>query len=840
MVSRQPPLVPAFNVPNFALSCSQIFLAGHSYYLIGDIVVTDSDSSSTVTPDPLTVLYPSRDETAVLPEFRLAIIKSNIDSLKRILDTRPALPRLLLNPRGRCDQECHTLLFGLLLVLGRVRDLERLYGVVPSSSLLPVGQSHSDHLILAEDGDEEMTCITITQREEFGNRAALVHESIAAQRSENTTLSSVWSPDPIFYAASRQKATKKHFRIPIRCLSIEKMVGKGSYGFVYESGGLLKKFSTTTSEYVRELLSQCVLTLTSKNTGLSVAEGEKIPSEVKSPTSATSSQVQHHILTLTQLSAITRSNIVEFIQVVGGIQAIDSSKNLRGLEMTAFDQLALICRSLFNGVRSLRDRFMMHLDLSTTNVMWDKSVGNGGGVRVIDYGGTIGDDSFLDIGTIVSRVCTRSTRAPEYGSGESLWQRNESSETLSAYHAIMSHAFSPTLTGTQPYAKEEACSLAVKLEMDAWDREWRARGKNEQREDEQVEIKDQEPIPAEIECIRRVHQASRILPRDRPPLDWLLSNGTDSGDRHALEMGCIGSIARYTHVRHCLSRFVSQWPRGVPLDPIADIDSMWLSKRTIFISILISRLTCTTLEGITCGGLASRLVPPPYTAVRCVSIYDALRDIILLSVLNSDSESVEPVLIRYMSEPSCYPVLVNAILYLALAPSKSLLVEVEHYANHPLHVIIRTIVRDTSLVSIFLSPITAYSLLILETPRACVNDEAALDLRNSMQTPIPKPATSHRILRCLYNLKSEHRCRPMHGSHLKQIAQFSKSYMSRLFRAPIVVDSESDWWRTLLRIEGTVAIPPLLSDETLSAAAVPAISQECTAYVDSVLNLWFT
>src|SRR6185437_14463915 len=103
--------------------------------------------------------------------------------------------------------------------------------------------------------------------------------------------------------------------------------------------------------------------------------------------------------------------------------------------------------------------FIMHLDISPANVMWDDRNST---VRIIDYGGTIGDDSFFDIGNIVSRICTRTTRAPEYGSPETIWQRNESSEGLSAYYAIMSNVFPEELVRDQPYLKEVACQSQVK------------------------------------------------------------------------------------------------------------------------------------------------------------------------------------------------------------------------------------------------------------------------------------------------------------------------------------------------------------------------------------------
>jgi serine/threonine protein kinase len=698
-----PILCPRFDIPYFVISCGRIYLSGHSYYRL-----TAIDDGPDLAP-----LYVSKAESDAVNNLKIAIVKIDFAELRSILDYFPTLPRLMNSDR---DQEAHESLFGLLLVMGRLSDLERLYGIATSD-----GTSH--------DGDYKL----INQRETFGSRAALIHEKILVNLPE-----------------------KQDRRWPVRGLVVDKMVGKGSYGYVFLEQKDLWKFSLSTSEYVREFLTHSLLTLFST----------ALPPEVQSPIIVSDVMIQNHLLRLYPLQQLTRDNINSC-----------SNKSLPRV-----DQFAQIIKQLFFGVCALRDRFIMHLDISTTNVMWDPV---GKNFRIIDYGGTIGDDSFLDIGTIVNRICTRTTRAPEYSSSETIWQRNESSEALTAYYSIMSYLFDPSVLAEQPYVKGEMCLKHIKSELEATG-----------------------STTPEITCLRRVHTAAHSLPKDRPPLEWILSSGTDDDDRKAMEMGSIGSLSRFIHMKQCLGRYITQWPKGHTLS------AEWFAKRTNFILLIISRINCTTYEGVSCGGLIEAMVPPPYTTVRCITIYDALCDIVR-------EGKADHVLSRYVTETSCYAVLANAIIYLSLAPAKTPLVEVEYYANHPLHVILRAFLEYPNLVSLFLSPITAYTLLLLETPRADQVDAATLENRFSPTVGVFKPETSHRMIRCLYNLKTERRSQPMHDP---KIREFAKYYMTRLMEGPIIVENESDWWK-------------LFKTQFPYKDASNRLYRE---HINNILRLWFT
>ncbi len=711
-------MISSFSTPLSVRYSDRLYLSGYSYFK-----VQESQTSAASA-------FVTKEETDALHDLRWAITCGSLERIVALLDQHPELPRLLSNSSGRFDQETHELLFSQLLFLGRVLDLQRLYAVM-----------------VTPWDEAEAECQLISQREVFGTRFSLIHENISVARSEEDSYCGV------------------------RAIPIHALLGKGSFGFVFNSDIGLIKYNTIMAEYVRETLSYCALTITRDDT---------TPHEIENPYSVTSDMIQHHLLALHPLSPMSRESAPEHAAYMMG-----------KLNLSPMDQLLNVVRVLLLGIRALRDRFIIHMDLSVGNVMWDPETGS---VRLIDYAGTIGDDSFLDIGIMVDRVCTRSSRAPEYGSSDTLWQRNESSEALCGYYAIMNHIFPQDFINQLPYSKEAACKEQVSLEIE---------GSGQLEHDSPLHL-------------RRLHQASISLPRDRPSLDWLVSDATEQGDRQAIEMGSIGSQVRYAHVKTCMERYMTHWPRGIT----NELNSDWKLRRSLFIKLLLSRIDCPGTDGTSCGGLLYRVTPPPYTTVRCILLYDALRDLAI-----QEASSMEDIFIRYLTDLSCYPILVNAVLYISLAPSKATLIEVEHYYGHPVHVILRVMVTHPELSSLFLSPITVYILTLLETPRIRVNDqnaEAQKVAAETAATTTPRAANSHRLIRCLYNLRRDRRSQPMSGSSLARISNFVRNYMTILIREPIVVAASDLWWEKLFNIEALTATP------------------QPSGHVENLVRLWFS
>lgn len=544
---------------------------------------------------------------------------------------------------------------------------------------------------------------TISQDESFGETTSLRYYGIHIRRAESTDWQS-------------------------RGIKIDSILGNGSFGIVFMCSSQLVKFSMMSAEYCRELLMHLVLTVTN----------EGLPREVVPVTHVTANMIPHHILGLRQLTPITRERMARCL--------IDST-----------------LRQLFVGEAALRDRFLMHLDLSTTNLMWDSQLEI---IRVIDCAGTIGDDTFLDLGPIIDRACTRSTRPPEYTCPDNLWQRNESSEILSIYYAIMSHVFDPGVINLLPEIKEEACL--------------KERGEG------------------------RIHEAIRSKISERSSLESLISLPDD--------IGIIGSLSRFSHIRRCLTRYVNLWPRGT--------NTIRGEKRQKFIDMLLLTMECLGERRIDFGGLTTRkIVPSPYLSARCVNLYDALATV-------TDEADLE----YYMNSIDSYQVLVNAILYISLAPCKIDLLDIEHYPSHPVHVILQVLFKRPEIMSIFLSPITAFILILLESPKATrIND-----------------TQPRRIIRCLYNLRRDRR----HLSEIPRIGKFVKDYLSKLLREPLIVDHPTMWWKGLLRIGGpnpstsvgggSGANPPTCTSLLEVSADAPALTPRITEHIDNLVRLWFT
>lgn len=718
-----PPLVPEFNVPYSVTICGNIYLSGYSYY-------KTQNGEDPAGGQQSCFRRKRKKNPRTVADLRYCIENQEISELVELLDSDPELPNYLLDSEGKCDQAIHQALLGILLLVARISDLNLLYGIRVSTTVSTA----------AEDDK-------ISYREMFGTRSSLVHENILVRKISTQN------------------------RVPIRCLSYDHLIGKGSFGHVFNIDGALVKFSHVTSEYIRELLSQCVLSATEDSLcGVYAKSGitqctSALPQEVHSPTTAPSDFIHHHLLSLKPLQPLTRISIIHYITTI--LQQQQSSRSNSGGASAE-----ILIRRLLHGIRALRDRFVMHLDISTNNIMWDPHANT---IRLIDYGGTIGDDSFIDIGTNVTKLCTRSTRPPEYNVSTTLWQRNENSESLSAYYAVMGHIFPVDLLNEPPFNKEYACRKIVE--------------------------KDTTTVLT-CEADRQIHLFSRSNPQERPLLDWVLDG--EAG----LSMGIIGSLNRYRHMRQCLFRFVSMWPRRT--EPLEDI---WKTRRSLFISILLPRISCMNLDdGTTCGGLIQDyIIPPPYTAARCLTLYDALRDLITCP-------KFEPLLTRYLTETSYYRILVNTILYISLSPSKPRLYEVEYYSCHPLHTVLRAITQYPHLISCFLSPITVFTLLHIETPKI---------LKSSEQ---PGDVVHQPILRCLYSLKPERR---MYNESVDGVAGFVRKYLSHILREPLLISSKKEWWKFLIVEEGTTG-----GGGGMSSPETP-LSREATNYVESVIRLWF-
>ncbi len=81
----------------------------------------------------------------------------------------------------------------------------------------------------------------------------------------------------------------------------------------------------------------------------------------------------------------------------------------------------------------LTDYSYMHLDINPNNMLWDKEHSE---IRLIDFSGTLGDDSFYDLGQQCAKLCTRTTRPEVYDSPGTMYRRDEVTEKFCLSWAI--------------------------------------------------------------------------------------------------------------------------------------------------------------------------------------------------------------------------------------------------------------------------------------------------------------------------------------------------------------------------------------------------------------------
>ncbi len=71
----------------------------------------------------------------------------------------------------------------------------------------------------------------------------------------------------------------------------------------------------------------------------------------------------------------------------------------------------------------------------------------------------------------------------------------------------------------------------------------------------------------------------------------------------------------------------------------------------------------------------------------------------------------------------------------------------------------------------------------------------------------------------------------MFGPALLKVADFVKKYMTRILRAPLVIEDESVWWRSVFTSasQSWLEVPP----------DTPPLSSESEAHIRNVIKLWF-
>lgn len=480
---------------------------------------------------------------------------------------------------------------------------------------------------------------------------------------------------------------------------IGKIYGEGSYGIVYEkipNDRYLTKFTFSTDAFIIEFLSTFFL-IYARNSMLHQYLGMIMVSE---------ENINFHEQRMLKLHRASRTKIIE-----------------------KYGSTLNVLKVLIRDVAILTDRSYMHMDITPNNVMWDHRLHR---LTLIDFGGTLGDDSFYDLGERVLKLCTRTTRPPEYSVRDTLFMRDERSELFSIFYTV--------------------CELLFGGDISF-------------------------PPTTEGECIKRIHSAT-TLPCEKE--DAMMKLAMESGViAPYINMGDDKQKSRPTfdsflplgyhdistaYMQMFMSRVVDKlFPQKrqegnsitTAVRRISTHFSLWKhvvfaftgnlppqEVRTLFIEELMN--TIANDLGALTKSIGDKKVPI-YLIFRCIHLFDALY---------YSNDFYKNLSIKLM---------VLSLLYISLSLAKFQCVNISHCRQHPVYQVLSQWLRVPDVTSLLFTPLTAYLILVTQEYYSSV------------------------WFRCLYSLIPFKRC--YHGKIDEDVAarikMFTRFYFNELRKAPI-------------------------------------------------------
>lgn len=413
-------------------------------------------------------------------------------------------------------------------------------------------------------------------------------------------------------------------------IRLNKIYGQGTYGIVYSrtvSVTDVVKFNTTSNSYITEFLSIFLL-------------------------------MYHRSSTLNYNTVQINPSTVHLHEIRLKLLAKNSYKNV----LEPFKSL-IIDLSLFT------EYSYMHTDINPNNVLWDNWDGK---MKFIDFGGTMGDDSFYDLGERTYKLCTKTSRPNEYNSSDTLYLRDERSELFSLFYTIteMTRMGGYKTRDLLPSSKYDIMRTFAK---DAG-------------------------IAAPYFSISESEQC------ERPSLNSLLRAG-------GVNYNQAPASVYMTSLHDCVKQLFGRTGRNETVRRVSFYFSMW---KTIFATIdlpcnsvreeFISELS-VLFEDESCGELLISkgipTTPPPiFIFFRCVHLFDALY------------RRLDHIPIKIMA---------MSLLYICMSLAKMAVIQISHYESHPVYQILREFFSVPELINVLLTPLTAYMLFAIDTNDRFVN-----------------------------------------------------------------------------------------------------------------------
>ncbi len=408
-------------------------------------------------------------------------------------------------------------------------------------------------------------------------------------------------------------------------ITVTKIYGQGSFGFVYrQKDGQMIKFTYFTDAFIVELLSAFFLVY-SRNSLMNDGVLRVSPGTI-----------HLHEQKIKQLyPCLFPEKIIE-----------------------KYGSLTNIIKSLVMDIAIMTESSYMHTDITPNNVMWDIQEEK---LKIIDFGGTMGDDSFYDLGERVTRLCTKTTRPEEYSSRDLLSLRDERSELFSAFYTACE-----IVLPAEQRDKRKTRFLLPKEKCDLFRSFARISG-----------------------VIDPYFDMSNEEQTERPLLETLITLTGACKNTPYIETMKSSLVKMFPRVSHStirrISKHFSLWRIA-----FAFVHLPTKEVRTLFIGNLLAII----VKSHNCEELLSRDGRIPiYILFRCIHLFDALYA----------SVSLLPIRLIVLS-----------LLYICLSLAKFPVVSITHIPQHPVYCVLREFFSISEITSLLFTPLTAYLLLAID------------------------------------------------------------------------------------------------------------------------------
>lgn len=513
------------------------------------------------------------------------------------------------------DYEVISNIFRILLEVGEVNLLYDLFGVCVSGYILGAKNSK-------------------TFKNEYLKEKQVLKHTAISYVIETISLEKLYS-----YCTKTNKILNHTSNVVVKSYNIGKYIGRGSFGIIgKKNDGTVVKFTSDFNSFIGELFINVFLR----------DHDDSLDPSVKSILDHIDERNIH-------ANILNMKYFVRFVDV--------------GSYMMSLNQMEKMLKNFLKSIHLLCSFGVMHNDITLNNILWNQ---HNECPNLIDFGSaTFGDDSFLDLGDYLDKICTVTTRPKEYDKPDDMWKRSEITELYSAYYAFLIGIFPAwyqrdVIPSVYSYdfinkIKVNCPELYESLDFLEWI--------GSKKFDQQV--------------LGNIH------------LEGVLSNAQNSKLCSPIRLNTLKSI-----MNNYISKSKTTWFSWLP-------SSTRISHRNDFLNYLVGFMV-PSHDNSSILDICQEITLPPYIMSRMIELYDRI-SMGIDTKLYTDYK-----LIILFNNKEYIPVLTSSLASISLPCSKIKVKKLGYIDANPVYFIIQQICEDPSLLSCFLSPLTMYGMLLGE------------------------------------------------------------------------------------------------------------------------------